>query len=103
MVSEICCEVRRSKAKPAGAANILVGVLTPVYKTLHIIPSLGYLLEQKSSKAALDVGCAFTEVKGATLGLCWGKCDEMISCSRQLFFGENFLASINRLLSKQLS
>lgn len=91
MVSEVCCEVRRSKAKPAGAANILVGALTPVYKTLHIIPSLGYLLEQKSSKAALDVGCVFTEEKGATLGLCWGKYDEMVSCSRQLLFVRIFL------------
>ena len=41
---EVCCEVRRSKAKPAGAASFLVGAIAPVYKTLHIIPSPAYLL-----------------------------------------------------------
>lgn len=50
---------------------------------------------QRSSRAALDVACVFIEKKGATLGLYWGKCDEMDSCSIQLLLGENFLASIN--------
>jgi len=53
--------------------------------------------------AALDVGRVFTEEKGATLGLYWGKCDEIVSCSMQLLLGENFLSNINRLLAKQLS
>ena len=57
---------------------------------------------QKSRKPALDVGCVFIEEKGAPLGLYWGKCDKMVSYSMQLLFGENFLASINRLLGKQL-
>lgn len=50
MVFEVCCEVRRLKAKPAGAASFLVGTTAPVYKTSHIIPSSGYLLELKQCR-----------------------------------------------------
>lgn len=50
-VFEFCCEVRRSKAKPAGAASFVVRAIAPVYKTLHIIPSPDYLLELKQCKS----------------------------------------------------
>lgn len=69
-VFEVCCEVRRLKAKSVGAASFLVGVIATVYKTLHIIPAQGYLLElKKSSRAALDVGCVFTGEKKESV---WG-------------------------------
>lgn len=59
---------------------------------------------QKSSRASLDVElCVFIGEKGAALGLYWGKCDEMVSSSVKLLFCENFLASTNRILWKQLS
>lgn len=46
--------------------------------------------------------CLMGKKKRVILGPYQGKRDEIVSCSMQLLFDENFLASIKRLLGTEL-